>query len=130
VPAAPTAATIKGSLLRYRVMAFVVGVTLLLFCVAIVLKYVTKTIESDSVIAIVHGWLFMIYVLLGLDLGFRMRWSLGRLLLMTASGMIPFLSFYAEHRVSGWARAEVPGLGAATPGASDASAPEPGSPSH
>jgi integral membrane protein len=137
VPAAPTAATIKGPLLRYRVMAFVVGVTLLLFCVAIVLKYVTKTIESDSVIAIVHGWLFMIYVLLGLDLGFRMRWSLGRLLLMTASGMIPFLSFYAEHQVSGWARAEVPGLGAATTGATapdaaatDASAPDPGSPSH
>lgn len=102
-----TAESVRGALLRYRVMAFVVGVTLLLFCVAILLKYVTHTIESDSVIAIAHGWLFMIYVLLGLDLGFRMRWSLGRLLLMTASGMIPFLSFYAEHRVTGWVRDEL-----------------------
>lgn len=105
--AAPTAESVRGALLRYRIMAFVVGVTLLVFCVAIFLKYVTKTIESDSPVAIVHGWLFMIYVLLGLDLGFRMRWSFGRLLLMTVSGMIPFLSFYAEHRVTGWVRAEL-----------------------
>ena len=105
--AAPTAESVRGALLRYRVMAFVVGVTLLLFCVAILLKYVTRTIESDSIIAIAHGWLFMIYVILGLDLGFRMRWSLGRLVLMTVSGMIPFLSFYAEHKVTGWVRAEL-----------------------
>ena len=105
--AKPTAESVKGALLRYRVMAFVVGVTLLLFCVAIVLKYVTKTIESDSLIAIAHGWLFMIYVLLGLDLGFRMRWSFGRLALMTLSGMVPFLSFYAEHKVTGWVREEL-----------------------
>ena len=105
--ARPTAESVRGALLRYRVMAFVVGVTLLLFCVAIVLKYVTKSIESDSLVAIAHGWLFMIYVLLGLDLGFRMRWSFGRLLLMTLSGMVPFLSFYAEHKVTGWVREEL-----------------------
>ena len=105
--AAPTAESVRGALLRYRIMAFVVGVTLLVFCSAIFLKYVTKTIEGDSGIAIAHGWLFMIYVLLGLDLGFRMRWSFGRLVLMTVSGMIPFLSFYAEHKVTGWVRAEL-----------------------
>jgi integral membrane protein len=99
-------------------MAFVVGVTLLLFCLALVLKYVTTSIESDSVVAIAHGWLFMVFVLLGLDLGFRMRWSVGRLALMTLSGMVPFLSFYAEHKVTGWVRAEL-GLPA------DAAAPEP-----
>ena len=113
--AAPTAESVRGAVLRYRVMAFVVGVTLLLFCGAIVLKYVTKTIESDSVIAIAHGWLFMIYVLLGLDLGFRMRWSIGRLALMTLSGMVPFLSFYAEHKVTGWVRAELGAPGADAP---------------
>jgi integral membrane protein len=107
VATAPTAESVRGALLRYRVMAFVVGVTLLLFCLALVLKYVTKSIESDSVVAIAHGWLFMVFVLLGLDLGFRMRWSLGRLALMTLSGMVPFLSFYAEHKVTGWVRAEL-----------------------
>jgi integral membrane protein len=107
VATAPTAESVRGALLRYRVMAFVVGVTLLVFVGAILLKYVTKTIESDSIIAIAHGWLFMIYVLLGLDLGFRMRWSVGRLALMTLSGMVPFLSFYAEHKVTEWVRAEL-----------------------
>jgi integral membrane protein len=116
VAAAPTAESVRGALLRYRVMAFVVGVTLLLFCVALVLKYVTKSIESDSIVAIAHGWLFMVFVLLGLDLGFRMRWSVGRLALMTLSGMVPFLSFYAEHKVTGWVRAE---LGAPSATATD-----------
>ncbi len=113
---APTAESVRGALLRYRVMAFVVGVTLLLFVGAILLKYVTKSIESDSIVAIAHGWLFMIYVLLGLDLGFRMRWSIGRLALMTLSGMVPFLSFYAEHKVTGWVRTELgTSAGAAAP---------------
>jgi integral membrane protein len=116
VATAPTAESVRGALLRYRVMAFVVGVTLLLFCLALVLKYVTKSIESDSLVAIAHGWLFMVFVLLGLDLGFRMRWSVGRLALMTISGMVPFLSFYAEHKVTGWVRAELgsPATAAAT----------------
>jgi integral membrane protein len=115
VATAPTAESVRGALLRYRVMAFIVGVTLLLFCLALVLKYVTKSIESDSVVAIAHGWLFMVYVLLGLDLGFRMRWSLGRLALMTLSGMVPFLSFYAEHKVTGWVRSELGTPAAAAP---------------
>jgi integral membrane protein len=107
VAAAPTAESVRGALLRYRVMAFVVGTMLLVFCVGLVLKYVTKSIESVSVLAIAHGWLFMVFVLLGLDLGFRMRWSLGRLFLMTISGTVPFLSFYAEHKVTGWVREEL-----------------------
>ena len=104
--AAPTAESVRGALLRYRVMAFVVGVTLLVFCVAIVRKYVFDA-GDDQLIAQVHGFLFMIYALFGLDLGFRMRWSVGRLVLMIVSGMVPFLSFYAEHKVTGWVRAEL-----------------------
>jgi len=103
--AAPTAESVRGALLRFRVMAFVVGVTLLLFCVAIIRKYAFDA-GSDTLIAQAHGFLFMIYALLSLDLAFRMRWGLGRMAFMVVAGMVPFLSFVAEHKVSGWVRAE------------------------
>lgn len=103
---APTASSVHGALLRYRVMAFVVGVTLLVFCGAMIGKYVFN-VGSDTAVAIAHGWLFMVYALLGLDLGFRMRWSLGRMFFMVVSGMIPFASFVAEHKVVQWVHTEL-----------------------
>ncbi len=115
MPAAPTAASVRGALVRYRVMAFIVGVTLLVFCVAIIAKYAFQT-GDDQLVAQLHGFLFMIYALLGLDLGFRMRWSVGRLFFMIVSGMIPFLSFVAERKVTRWVHAETAsGAAAGTP---------------
>lgn len=103
--AVPTFESVRGALLRFRVMAFVVGVTLLVFCAVIVWKYAFDG-PRDSVVAQLHGFLFMIYALLCLDLGFRMRWGLGRLFFMVVAGMIPFLSFVAEVKVSRWVREE------------------------
>lgn len=101
----PTFESVRGALLRFRVMAFVVGVTLLLFCAAIVWKYALDG-PDDNIVAQLHGFLFMIYALLCLDLGFRMRWGIGRLFFMVVAGMIPFLSFVAEVKVSRWVREE------------------------
>ena len=72
--AVPTFESVRGALLRFRVMAFVVGVTLLVFCAVIVWKYAFDG-PRDSFVAQLHGFLFMIYALLCLDLGFRMRWA-------------------------------------------------------
>lgn len=104
--AAPTAQSVHGALLRYRVMAFVVGVTLLVFCAFIIAKYVFSR-GDDQLVAQVHGFLFMVYALVSLDLGMRMRWSWGRMLLMVVAGMVPFLSFVVEHKAVQWVRAEV-----------------------
>lgn len=102
----PPAAAVRGALLRYRVMAYVVGVMLLLLVGAMLLKYVFGVIESTTIVAIGHGWLYMIYVLLALDLCFRMRWSFPRILFVVVAGTIPFLSFVAEHKVHGWVVSE------------------------
>jgi len=101
----PTFESVRGALLRFRVMAFVVGVTLLAFCAAIIWKYALDG-PDDNLVAQLHGFLFMIYALLCLDLGFRMRWGLGRLFFMVIAGMIPFLSFVAEVKVSRWVTEE------------------------
>jgi integral membrane protein len=99
---------IAGALIRYRVMAFVVGVALLALCTGMVLKYVTHTVTSVTYLAMAHGWLFMLYVLLALDLCLRMRWSFGRIIFVVIAGTIPFLSFVAERKVVGWVHTDRP----------------------
>ncbi|HET8971356.1 MAG TPA: DUF3817 domain-containing protein [Candidatus Nanopelagicales bacterium] len=97
---------LRNALLRYRVMAFVVGTGLLVLCAAMVLKYVPAfdNPKPVEIVGPIHGFLFMVYVLTTLDLGFRLRWTLPRLALVSLAGTIPFVSFYAEHKVVGWVR--------------------------
>lgn len=93
----------KNALTRYRVMANVVGVTLLVFVVLIIAKYSTDNarIKSvESVVAVIHGWLFFIYLFTIAELASRARFRLGRIILMALSGMVPFLSFVMERRVT------------------------------
>jgi integral membrane protein len=88
---------VKGALTFYRIMAWVAGVVLLAFCVAIILRHVTHTISSDAVFAIAHGWIYMVYLLATFNLAFRAKWGLLRTLLTAVAGTIPFLSFVAEY---------------------------------
>ena len=104
--------TVYGALTRYRIIAWAVGVILLvLVLVGMPLKYIG---DNDTVVAAVgpiHGFLFMVYVVLTFDLGRRLKWSLGRMLLVMLAGTIPFLSFWVERKVShSWISAARPAL--------------------
>ena len=91
----------QGALTRYRIIAWVVGVGLLaLVLVGMPLKYFG---HDDTVVAIIgpiHGFLFMIYLVLTFDLARRANWPFLRMILVMAAGTIPFLSFWAERKVS------------------------------
>lgn len=105
----------RGALNRYRVMAFVTGTFLLIVCLDMVLKYVVKIdnptfLEVTSWIAIVHGWIYIIYLITVVQLWLRQHWALGRLFTMALGGVVPFLSFVVERKV---AREVLSGSGAA-----------------
>ena len=90
-----------GALLRYRIIAWVVGVVLLvLVLVAMPVKYIGGNDTPVAAVGPVHGFLFMVYVALTFDLGRRARWPLGRMVLVMLAGTIPFLSFWTERKVS------------------------------
>ena len=94
----PLTTSYRGAYLRYRVMAYVTGVMLvLLVFVAVPLKYFADT--PGPVVGTAHGFLFIVYLLTALDLGVRLRWPLLRLGLVMISGTIPFMSFVAERSV-------------------------------
>jgi integral membrane protein len=92
---------VQGALTRYRIIAWIVGVVLIvLVVVGMPLKYLG---DNDAVVAGVgpaHGFLFMVYIVATFDLGRRLRWPLSRMLLVMLAGTIPFLSFYAERKVT------------------------------
>ncbi|MCU1604828.1 MAG: hypothetical protein JWP46_1293 [Modestobacter sp.] len=97
---------VPAALTRYRVMAYVVGVMLLLLVVvAMPLKYLAHTPGPVAVIGTAHGFLYMVYLLAAFDLALRARWrALGTVLVLLA-GTIPLLSFVAERNVTRKTRA-------------------------
>lgn len=92
-----------GALTRYRVIAWIVGVALVvLVLIGMPLKYFFDSPTVVAVVGTAHGWLYMIYLALTFDLSRRASFPLKRMLLVMLAGTVPFVSFYAERRVSHW----------------------------
>jgi len=102
----------RAALGRYRVMAWVTGVMLLVLVVEIVLKYVVGA--PDPVmrwigwVPFAHGWIYVVYLVTVLDLWSKMRWGFGRLVAMVLAGVVPVMSFVVERRVHAEAEARLP----------------------
>ncbi len=97
----PLTPAVRGALIRYRVIAYVVGVMLLLLLfVAMPLKYLADDPSAMNVIGPMHGFLYVVYLLATFDLFRRVHWSFTRLVLTALAGTIPFLSFYAERKTT------------------------------
>jgi integral membrane protein len=100
VPAltADQAPGVRGALLRYRIMAYVVGTLLVvLVVVGVPLKYLGNNGIVVTLTGVPHGWLYMVLLITAYDLGRRVHWPWGRLLVIALAGTVPFLSFWAEY---------------------------------
>lgn len=99
---------INGALLRYRVMAWVVGVLLaVLVLIGMPLKYMGGNGAVVVAAGIPHGWLYMVLLITAYDLGRRVKWHWGRLLLIALGGTVPLMSFVVERYATRDVRARV-----------------------
>ncbi|MEU4209048.1 DUF3817 domain-containing protein [Streptomyces sp. NPDC026206] len=91
----------KSSVLtRYRVMAYVTAVMLLVLCACMTFKYgFGMGKDLTLVISQIHGVLFIIYLVFAFDLGSKAKWPLGKLLWVLVSGTIPTAAFFVERKV-------------------------------
>ncbi|HEU5156573.1 MAG TPA: DUF3817 domain-containing protein [Streptosporangiaceae bacterium] len=90
----------ERAITRYRVLANVVGVFLLLLCLGMIVKYGPPQEETIvSIVGPIHGFLYMVYLASAFDLYRRARWPLGRMVAMVAAGLVPFLAFVIERRI-------------------------------
>jgi integral membrane protein len=121
---------IRGALLRYRVMANIVGVLLIvLVLIGVPLANfdgtsmwgifdTTPVIWTEgsqahdvgewitTVLGVAHGYLYMIFVLTAFLLSRRALWPIGFTLVTFLLGTVPVLSFWAEHRATARVRRE------------------------
>lgn len=96
---------ITAALVRYRVIAYTVGVGLLALTAATILDWGFHIPQYAEVIGPIHGFLYMVYLALGIDLALKARWSILGSVLVLLAGTIPFLSFVAERVVTHRVRA-------------------------
>jgi integral membrane protein len=81
---------------RFRLVAFVEGVSYLLLGFTMVLKYRYEMPQPNYVVGMMHGVLFMLYVLLLLQVGIRYSWTKTKLFWAFVASLIPFGTFYAD----------------------------------
>ncbi len=104
--------SVRASLKRYQVMAVITGIFLILVFLGVALEYPlwpgTEALAAGSpallefinMIQFIHGFIYIVYLWVAIDLWTRMRWSLGRLAVLVLGGVIPVLTFVAERRVA------------------------------
>ncbi len=102
---------VAGALKRYRVLAYITGIWLLVLTAEMVYKYLILESSSDApdwftYIGQAHGVFYILYLFMTLDLAIKARWRPGRTLATALAGTIPFLSFWFEHKRTLDVRAE------------------------
>ncbi|MDQ6741166.1 MAG: DUF3817 domain-containing protein, partial [Actinomycetota bacterium] len=53
----------------------------------------------STTVLIVHGWMYVVYLIADFRLWSLMRWPFSRFILIALGGVIPFLSFFLETRI-------------------------------
>lgn len=88
-------------MLAYRVMAFTTAVLLLvLVFVGIPLQTAAGRPEVVSVVGTMHGFLYIVYLVVAFALTWRLRVPKGRMLLVLLAGTVPFCAFVAERKMT------------------------------
>ncbi len=114
------------TLTAYRVMAWIVGVLLIILClVGVPLHYgylVAPELmpkggtawqlgaDISRYLGVLHGWLYMIFLICAFLLSRKAKWDLPFTAVTLVCGTIPVVSFWAEHRATARVRAEHPEL--------------------
>jgi integral membrane protein len=94
-----------AALKRYRVVAYIVGMLLLVLVgVAMPLKYLADQPTLVAVVGPIHGFVYMVYLVVAFDLAVRAKWTFLRTLVILLAGTIPVMSFVAERKVTSWIR--------------------------
>ncbi|MBP2413414.1 integral membrane protein [Arthrobacter stackebrandtii] len=130
-----TPAQILSALKFYKYLAYATGVMLLLLVVELIFRYgfgsvlvaggtdtvtgaahgfglapihsVTGGVNLSTMVLIIHGWMYVVYLISDFRLWTLMRWPFSRLVLIALGGVVPFLSFFVEAKVHKEVLAEV-----------------------
>ena len=90
----------KAAVLRYRVMAYVTGVVLVILCFVGVPLQVAGYPAVAHYVGVVHGILYIIYLVCAWQLARRLRLSAKPTVIMLLAGTVPIMTFIVERWVT------------------------------
>jgi integral membrane protein len=89
----------SNSFSRFRLVAFLEGCSFLLFAITMPIKYLLKYSTPNYIIGMIHGVLFILYVLLLIQVSVLHKWSFKKMVLAMIAALIPFGTFYASKKL-------------------------------
>jgi integral membrane protein len=82
---------------RYRVMAYITGVLIIAVCfVGIPLQVAAHNTFIVNDIGTLHGFLYIIYVVVAYMLAQKLKMRLGPTILLLLAGTVPVMTFFVE----------------------------------
>ncbi|RAV08369.1 DUF3817 domain-containing protein [Mycolicibacterium sp. GF69] len=94
-PPITSAENVRKALLGYRVLAWTTGIWLIALCYEMVMKYVYH-VEGLNWIAVVHGWVYFVYLLFTANLAVKVRWPIAKTIGVLLAGTIPLVGIIVE----------------------------------
>ena len=90
----------KSHIGRLRIIAFMEGCSLLaLVFIAMPVKYLLGIPEATQAIGLIHGILFVIFIVATLSISVLYKWNISRVLVVMASSVLPFGTFYVDKKI-------------------------------
>ena len=86
----------RGTVLRYRVMAYITGVVLMILCFVGIPLQIAGYPALVNVVGTGHGILYMIYLVTAALLAWKLRLAIVPTVLVLLAGTIPILTFVVE----------------------------------
>ncbi|MFY0653420.1 MAG: DUF3817 domain-containing protein [Cyclobacteriaceae bacterium] len=91
---------LKSGLGRFRILAFLEGLSfIVILFVTMPLKYMLDMPQPNLVVGMAHGVLFIAYLMAVIDLKIRLEWKFGLTFKSLLASVLPFGTFYMEHKV-------------------------------
>lgn len=91
---------LKTQLGRLRIIGFAEGMSyLILLGIAMPLKYVYQLPRAVQITGMIHGVLFILYVLYVILVAVEHRWGFRKIILALVASLIPFGTFWADVRL-------------------------------
>jgi integral membrane protein len=80
-----------------RIVGFAEGISyLLLLGIAMPLKYIYQLPQMVRITGMIHGLLFVLYIVLLIMVAIELRWRIGKTILAFLASLIPFGTFWAD----------------------------------
>jgi integral membrane protein len=87
----------RAAALRYRVMAYITGVLIMVVCfVGIPLQVAEHNTFIANDIGTLHGFLYIVYIVFAYILAQKLKMKMGPTVLLLLAGTIPVMTFIVE----------------------------------